>query len=206
MNDLQQRLNAIVKAYDVRGTYPEQFDADIALLLGLAFAAFLREQDPDATTVMVGRDMRPSGPELTEAFAAGLMSQGFDVVDLGLISTDEMYFAAGSMDAPGAVFTASHNPAGYQGIKMCRRGAAPVSTPGLEFMRDYAGTVDVDDLPAAETTGTLSHHDVLAGLHGSSPQLRRCQHAETAQGRHRYGQWHGRLGRTGCIRRSAVHG
>lgn len=161
VNDLQQRLNAIVKAYDVRGTYPEQFDADIALRLGLAFAAFLREQDPDATTVMVGRDMRPSGPELTEAFAAGLMSQGFDVVDLGLISTDEMYFAAGSMDAPGAVFTASHNPAGYQGIKMCRRGAAPVSTPGLEFMRDYAGTVDIDDLPAAETTGTLSHHDVL---------------------------------------------
>ena len=97
MNDLQQRLNAIVKAYDVRGTYPEQFDADIALRLGLAFAAFSREQDPDATTVMVGRDMRPSGPELTEAFAAGLMSQGFDVVDLGLISTDEMYFAAGSV-------------------------------------------------------------------------------------------------------------
>ena len=162
MTNLQQRLHAIVKAYDVRGTYPEQFDADIAHRLGLAFAAFLHENDPDATQVMLGRDMRPSGPELTAAFADGLLSQGLNVVDVGMISTDEMYFAAGSMDSPGAVFTASHNPAGYNGIKMCRRGAAPVSTSGLEFMRDYAGSVDLDTLAPAETRGTLTHHDVLA--------------------------------------------
>jgi len=162
VTDLQDRLNAIVKAYDVRGTYPEQFDADIARRLGLAFAAFLRDQDPDANTVMLGRDMRPSGPEIMGAFAEGLMSQGFDVVDLGLISTDQMYFASGSMDAPGAVFTASHNPAGYQGIKMSRRGAAPVSTPGLEFMRDYAATVDPAELGTVDAPGSLSQRDVLA--------------------------------------------
>ncbi len=162
MTDLEQRLGAIVKAYDVRGAYPEQFDADIARRLGLAFAAFLRREDPEATQVMLGRDMRPSGPELSGAFAEGLMSQGFDVVDLGLISTDELYFAAGSFNAPGAVFTASHNPAGYNGIKMCRRGAAPVSTPGLEFMRDYAARIDPADLGTVERPGTLSHHDVLA--------------------------------------------
>jgi len=162
VTDLEQRLGAIVKAYDVRGAYPEQFDADIAHRLGLAFAAFLGEQDPEADTVMLGRDMRPSGPELTGEFAKGLMSQGFNVVDLGLISTDEMYFAAGSMDAPGAVFTASHNPAGYQGIKMCRRGAAPVSTPGLEFMRDYAASVDPAELGSVDRPGTVSQRDVLA--------------------------------------------
>ena len=161
MDNLEQRLGAIVKAYDVRGTYPDQLDADIAHRLGLAFAAFLRKEDPDATQVMVGRDMRPSGPELAGAFSNGLLSQGFDVVDIGLISTDEMYFAAGSMNAPGAVFTASHNPAGYNGIKMCRKGAAPVATPGLEFMRDYAATVDPDSLPAV-APGASSAKDVLA--------------------------------------------
>jgi len=164
MTELEQRLHAIVKAYDVRGTYPDQIDADVAHRLGLAFAAFLHEQDPTATKVMVGRDMRPSGPELAGAFSNGLLSQGFDVIDLGMISTDELYFAAGSMDAPGAVFTASHNPAGYNGIKMCRKGAAPVSTPGLEFMRDYAAAVDLDTLEHAATPGTRSDQDVLAGF------------------------------------------
>jgi phosphomannomutase len=164
VTDLEQRLGAIVKAYDVRGTYPEQFDADIAHRLGLAFAAFLGDQDPQTDTVMLGRDMRPSGPELTAEFAKGLMSQGFNVVDLGLVSTDEMYFAAGSMDAPGAVFTASHNPAGYQGIKMCQRGAAPVATSGLEFMRDYAASVVPAELGAVDAPGTMSQLDVLANF------------------------------------------
>jgi len=168
VTDLKHRLDAIVKAYDVRGTYPDQLDSEVALRLGLAFAAFLRDHDPEANEVMVGRDMRPSGPELVEAFSLGLRSQGFDVVDLGLISTDQLYFAAGSLDAPGAVFTASHNPAGYNGIKMCRKGAAPVSTPGLEFMREFAGNVDVDgaELAAAlnDPTGTPSERDVLDGF------------------------------------------
>ncbi len=161
VNDLEQRLQAIVKAYDVRGTYPDQFDADIAHRLGLAFAAFLRNEDPEAAEVMIGRDMRPSGPELASAFAEGLMAQGLSVVDLGMISTDELYFAAGSMNAPGAVFTASHNPAGYNGIKMCGRGAAPVDTAGLEFMRDYAAEVDLETVEPAATPGSRSERDVL---------------------------------------------
>lgn len=163
LTDLQQRLGAIVKAYDVRGTYPDQINAEVALRLGLAFAAFLRDADPDADQVMVGRDMRPSGPELVSAFAAGLRSQGFAVTDLGMISTDQMYFAAGSLDAPGAVFTASHNPAGYNGIKMCRKGAAPVSTPGLEFMRDHAASVDISAIDLDEVgAGSNVERDILA--------------------------------------------
>ena len=161
MNDLQQRLASIVKAYDVRGTFPDEIDAQVAHRLGLAFAAFLHEDDPNGDRVLVGHDMRPSGPELAGAFTEGLRSRGFSVVDLGLISTDQMYFAAGSLDAPGAIFTASHNPAGYNGIKMCRKGAAPVSTPGLEFMRDYAGSVDPDTLGDA-VPGSLEQRDVLA--------------------------------------------
>ena len=164
MSDLQQRLDLIVKAYDVRGTYPDQFDADIAGRLGAAFARFLREDDPEATTVLVGRDMRPSGPELVDAFASGLMNQGFDVVDLGLISTDQLYYAAGNLDAPGAVFTASHNPAGYNGIKMCRRGAAPISgASGLAVMKDWAA----GEQPAPiDTPGSRSERDVLADYVG----------------------------------------
>jgi len=159
VNSLQERLQKIVKAYDVRGTYPDQIDAAVAGQLGLAFAALLRQEDADATRVLIGRDMRPSGPELVDAFADGLMSHGFDVVDLGLISTDQLYFAAGSMDAPGAVFTASHNPAGYNGIKMCFSGAAPVSTPGLEFMREHAATAE-----AGSQSGSRSQQDVLGGF------------------------------------------
>lgn len=160
MTDLQSRLGAIVKAYDVRGTYPDQFDADIAHRLGAAFAVFLRADDPEATRVLVGRDMRPSGPELVAAFSKGLTDQGYDVVDLGLVSTDELSFAAGTLDAPGAVFTASHNPAGYNGIKMCRRGAAPISgETGLMAMRDNAAGPIPE--PVA-TPGTISERDVLA--------------------------------------------
>jgi len=170
MTELVDRLAAIVKAYDVRGTVPDQFDADIAHRLGLAFAAYLRGHDPDATEVFVGRDMRPTGPELSGAFAEGLLSQGFDVVDIGMISTDELYFAAGAFGAPGAVFTASHNPAGYNGIKMCRAGAAPIDTAGLEFMRDHAAELDLDTVEGAAEPGRRSERDVLDGfvehLHG----------------------------------------
>ena len=169
MNDLEKRLHAIVKAYDIRGTYPDQLDADIAHRLGLAFAAYLRNEDPDVAEVMVGRDMRPSGPELVAAFADGLLSEGLDVVDLGMISTDQLYFAAGSFDSPGAIFTASHNPAGYNGIKMCGPGAAPVATAGLEFMRDFAASAD-PSATSSVSAGTLRERDVLDAfvthLHG----------------------------------------
>src|SRR5438132_1645492 len=99
-------LNDVFKAYDIRGTVPDQLDAGLCRAVGAAFARFA-----GAPTVLVARDMRPSGVELARAFAEGVTSQGADVVDLGLASTDMIYFASGWLDAPGAMFTASHNPA-----------------------------------------------------------------------------------------------
>jgi phosphomannomutase len=119
-------LHHIFKAYDVRGTVPDQWGADEAYAIGVAFARFVRGKDATADRVLVARDMRPSGVELTAAFAAGVTDSGIDVVDLGLASTDLVYFASGTVGAPGAMFTASHNPAQYNGIKFCLSGAKPV--------------------------------------------------------------------------------
>jgi len=124
-----ERLAAVFKAYDIRGLAPEQLDADLCGAVGAAFAAFVSEAD-GAERVLVARDMRPTGPALVDAFADGVTSQGLDVVDVGLGSTDMLYFAAGALDAPGAMFTASHNPAAYNGIKLCRPGARPVRVSG----------------------------------------------------------------------------
>lgn len=115
------RLDHIVKAYDVRGTVPDQLDDQVAHALGVGFAEFV-----NAPQVVVARDMRPSGPELADAFMAGVMSCGVDVIDIGLASTDLLYFASGSLDMPGMVLTASHNPAGYNGMKFCHTGARPI--------------------------------------------------------------------------------
>src|SRR4051812_190692 len=114
-------LDAIFKAYDIRGIYPDEIDEDLARRVGNAFARFT-----GAPTVLVGHDMRPSSPGLAEAFTEGATLAGADVVQIGLCSTDVVYFASGRLDAPGAMFTASHNPAQYNGIKLCRAGAAPV--------------------------------------------------------------------------------
>jgi phosphomannomutase len=113
----------IFKAYDIRGTYPDQIDEQLARAIGSAFAAFV-----GTSSIVVARDMRPSGPSLVEAFAQGARAQGVEVVDLGLASTDFLYFAAGHLDMPGAMFTASHNPAQYNGIKLCLAGAKPIGT------------------------------------------------------------------------------
>jgi phosphomannomutase len=115
------QLDEIVKAYDIRGTVPDQLDAEIAHALGVGFAQFC-----GTDRVLLARDMRRSGAELADAFARGLLEQGVDVVDLGLGSTDLLYYAAGALDAPGAMFTASHNPAQYNGLKLCLSGARPV--------------------------------------------------------------------------------
>src|SRR6185436_14083511 len=120
-------LDTIVKAYDVRGTVPDQLNIEVARALGVGFAKFV-----NAPRILVGRDMRPSGPELVEAFIRGVNEQGVDVVDLGLTSTDLVYFAAGSLDAPGAMFTASHNPAQYNGVKFCLAGARAVGAPRFD--------------------------------------------------------------------------
>ncbi len=114
-------LGAIFKAYDVRGTYPDQLDEEIARAVGRAFA-----QHEGAVRVVVGRDMRPSGPSLVAAFSDGVRAEGAEVVDIGVVSTDLLYFASGHLDAPAAMFTASHNPAAYNGIKLCGPAARPI--------------------------------------------------------------------------------
>ena len=112
-----EALDRIFKAYDIRGTVPDQLDAELVERVGAAFAHFASTDDPTVTRVLVARDMRPEGKEFADAFAAGVTSQGLDVVHLGLASTDMLFFASGKYDAPGAMLTASHNPAGYNGIK-----------------------------------------------------------------------------------------
>ncbi len=129
--------DAIFKAYDIRGTVGDQIDADGARAIGGAFARFVASSGAEA--VLVGRDMRPEGEEFAAAFGDGVMGHGIDVVDVGLCATDMLYYASGSLGLPGAVFTASHNPAGYNGIKMCGAGAAPISSDtGLEAIKAMA--------------------------------------------------------------------
>jgi phosphomannomutase len=151
-------LDAIFKAYDVRGTYPDQIDAGLAEAVGHAFVRFT-----GAERVLVGRDMRQSGVELTRAFQAGATAAGASVSDLGLASTDLLYFAAGSLDAPGAMFTASHNPAGYNGIKMCLSGARPIGEEtGLRDIKELARAYLKGDRPdAAVSPGTVEKLDLL---------------------------------------------
>jgi phosphomannomutase len=127
-------LDTVFKAYDIRGTVPDQLDASVCRSVGWAFARFA-----DAPRVLVARDMRASGEELSVAFADGVRAAGASVVDLGLASTDMLYFASGRLDAPGAIFTASHNPAAYNGIKLCLSGARPVGRDsGLDTIRALA--------------------------------------------------------------------
>jgi phosphomannomutase len=131
-------LDQVFKAYDVRGTYPDQIDAPMCRTIGAAFARFAVEDD-GASRIVLARDMRPSGVELSAAFAEGAIAQGVDVVDIGLASTDLLYFASGKLDAPGAMFTASHNPAQYNGIKMCLSGAKPIGEEsGLQTIKHAA--------------------------------------------------------------------
>ena len=168
-------LSTIVKAYDVRGTVPDQFDALIAHALGAAFARFAA-----APALVVGRDMRPSGVELGRAFTEGALAVGVDVIDVGLASTDLLYYAAGTLDVPGAMFTASHNPARYNGIKLCLSGARPIGQDtGLAEVRADAERILAEGLPAAEVRGTLSHRDLLADyaahLRGLVPGLDRVR-------------------------------
>ncbi len=142
-------LSRIIKAYDVRGTVPDQLSPEVAEAIGAAFARVVVLPE-GATSVVVGRDMRESGPALVAAFAAGLTAAGIDVVDVGLCSTDGLYFASGRLDAPGAMFTASHNPAAYNGIKLCRAGARPVGQDsGLARVRELAQELLDGTVPAA---------------------------------------------------------
>src|SRR5659263_52067 len=132
-------LEDLIKAYDVRGVVPEPFSTEVARAIGAAFAEVVVTPSGGRTAV-IGRDMRSSGPALVEAFADGLTARGVDVVLIGLCSTDGLYHASGALRFPGAMFTASHNPAQYNGIKMCHAGARPVGQDtGLEDIRRLAG-------------------------------------------------------------------
>ncbi|MFJ3925385.1 phosphomannomutase/phosphoglucomutase [Streptomyces sp. NPDC090022] len=155
-------LTNIVKAYDVRGVVPDQWDESLAELFGAAFV-----EVTSATAIVVGHDMRPSSPGLSAAFARGAAARGVDVTLIGLCSTDQLYYASGSLDLPGAMFTASHNPAQYNGIKLCRAGAAPVGQDtGLGQIRALVETwldEGAPAVPAGTIPGTVTERDTLAG-------------------------------------------
>ncbi len=177
------RLVDFVKAYDVRGLVPAQLDSRVARALGSAFAQVVALPD-GATEIVVGHDMRPSSPELSRAFAAGAAEHGVGVRLIGLASTDQLYYASGALDEPGAMFTASHNPAQYNGIKLCRSGARPVGQDtGLVQVRDLAqarldasaaagsadpdtadpDTTDPDTADGERSAGSIVEQDQLAG-------------------------------------------
>ena len=132
----RELLDKIIKAYDIRGLVDDEITPDFTFALGIAFAKFIeREREP--ATVVVGEDMRPSSPDLATAFSDGITSQGLDVIRIGLASTDQLYFASGHLNLAGAMFTASHNPAAYNGIKLCKSGAKPIGQEsGLLWIKD----------------------------------------------------------------------
>ncbi|PQE00537.1 phosphomannomutase/phosphoglucomutase [Mycobacterium sp. EPG1] len=156
-----EAVQRVIKAYDVRGLVGDEIDEPFVADVGAAFARLVRDSaDQPATQVVIGHDMRASSPALAKAFAEGVLAQGLDVVHIGLASTDQLYFASGLLDCPGAMFTASHNPAAYNGIKLCRAGAKPVGKDtGLSVISDevIAGVPGYDG-----PRGSVSERDVLA--------------------------------------------
>lgn len=152
-------LNSIIKAYDVRGLVESQITPDFAFVLGGAYSRFLQEER-EPSTIIIGEDMRPSSPMLADAFSDGATSQGLDVIRIGLASTDMLYFAAGKLNMPGAMFTASHNPAAYNGMKLCKSGAVPIGQDsGLHRIKQLI----LEGLPIANRpVGKESNRDLLA--------------------------------------------
>jgi phosphomannomutase len=151
-------VHRVIKAYDVRGLVGDEIDESFVADIGAAFARLMRAEG--ARSVVIGHDMRDSSPALAAAFAVGVTGQGLDVVRIGLASTDQLYFASGLLDCPGAMFTASHNPAAYNGIKLCRAAALPVGAEtGLHVISDelIAGAPPAYDGPP----GSIADRDVL---------------------------------------------
>jgi phosphomannomutase len=148
-------LDRIFKAYDVRGVVPDELDANIARRIGAAFAVWAK-----LPAILLGRDSRISSPELAAAITEGATSVGVNVVDLGLASTDLVYFASGSLDLPAVMLTASHNPKNYNGLKFCMPGARPVGEDS--GLREIRAIVERGDIPPAATKGTVSQRDLLA--------------------------------------------
>ncbi|WP_433591568.1 phosphomannomutase/phosphoglucomutase [Nocardia sp. CA-145437] len=170
-----ESVQAVIKAYDVRGVVGEQIDADFVRDVAGSFARLMRTEG--AQRIVIGHDMRDSSPELAAAFAEGVLAQGLDVVHIGLASTDQLYFASGHLDCPGAMFTASHNPAKYNGIKLCRAKALPVGQDtGLATITEevIAGVPAFDGPRGAESREDLltAYADFLhklVDLSGSRP-------------------------------------
>ncbi|MCH7788196.1 MAG: phosphomannomutase/phosphoglucomutase [Acidobacteria bacterium] len=151
-------LDAIFKAYDIRGVYGAEIDASTTRAIGASFARFVASHDDGGDEIVIGHDMRPSGPELVEAFIEGVTSQGVSVTTIGLCSTDMMYFASGTLDMPGAVFTASHNPAEYNGIKLCLSKARPIGVDsGLVEIKEASRQA----LVPTEQQGSVRSVDLL---------------------------------------------
>jgi len=162
VSQLQRDLSRFVKAYDVRGTVPDQIDEDVARAFGAAFVRVLRTEGV-VDEIVVAHDMRPSSPALARAFADGAAADGVHVVMAGLGSTDMAYFAAGSLNVPGAMFTASHNPAQYNGIKMCRAAALPIGLEsGLAAIRDEAQAILDGRAALGTAAGTVQVRDLLS--------------------------------------------
>ena len=158
-------LDSLIKAYDIRGLVPEQLSADLAHAVGTAVVRVLgiSADAGGPGAIVVGHDMRPSGPDLVAALADGVTGEGVDVIEIGLCSTDGLYYASGSLGLPGAMFTASHNPAQYNGIKLCRPGAAPVGQEsGLREIRDLlaGGLIETPATPVP-SPGTVTTRDLL---------------------------------------------
>ncbi len=164
-------LSRFVKAYDVRGTVPDQLDEQVARAFGAAFARVLRTEGP-VGSIVVAHDMRPSSPSLARAFAEGAAADDVDVVMAGLGSTDMAYFAAGHLDVPAAMFTASHNPAEYNGIKLCRAAARPIGLDtGLSAIRDEAQAIVDGESRLGDGGGRMMDRDLLSEYAGYLHQL-----------------------------------
>jgi phosphomannomutase len=153
-------LSTIIKAYDIRGVYPQDFDDQFFEDLGAAFVAMLAEDGQIPPSVVIGHDMRPSAADIVPAFARGVTAAGVDAIIIGLCSTDGLYYASGALGVPGAMFTASHNPAKYNGVKLCRACAAPV---GKETgLARIAELLTQPRQAASDTPGSVTERDLLS--------------------------------------------
>lgn len=161
LQPVSQDLSDIIKAYDIRGIYPDQVNEDLAHAIGVAFVEVLGISSINGGpgAVVVGHDMRPSGPDLVASFSQGVREMGCDVIEIGLASTDGLYFASGHLGLPGAMFTASHNPAQYNGIKLCRAGAAPVGQDS--GLREITELIRSGFVAPLGLMGNISQRDVL---------------------------------------------
>ncbi len=148
---------AIFKAYDIRGVYPDDLDENVAHAVGRAFATFLKPRQ-----VIAGRDMRLSGPSMFEAVTGGLLKQGVDVVDIGMVSTDQFYYACATLGQPGIMVTASHNPAQYSGFKMVRK--MPQLLSGDEGIQDLREIVEAESYAASAGQGSMTQRDLSDGF------------------------------------------